>query len=81
MTYVAEQVPDADAIVINGMPNWRREDGLPKRALYYIPSFEKVTNMPVVSSDIALYWRIFKTLNLAPIGQHGQLLSMLSKAS
>ena len=81
VTYVAEQVPDADAIVINGMPNWRREDGLPKRALYYIPSFEKVTNMPVVSSDIALYWRIFKTLNLAPIGQHGQLLSMLSKAS
>ena len=79
MTYVADQVPDADAIVINGMPNWRRSDGLPKRALHYTPRFEMVTGIPVISSDVALYWQILKTLGLAPIGQHGHLLSKLNK--
>jgi maleate cis-trans isomerase len=79
VTYVADQVPDADAIVINGMPNWRRSDGLPKRALHYTPRFEMVTGIPVISSDVALYWQIFKTLGVAPIGQHGHLLSKLNK--
>ncbi len=78
ITYVAEQVHDADAIVINGMPNWRDEAGLAQRALYYTPSFEKITGKPVIASDTALYWRIFKTLGLAPEGKHGQLLDSLN---
>ncbi len=78
MTYVAEQALDADAIVINGMPNWRRPgDNLPKRALYYIPGLEEKIGKPIVASDTALYWRIFKTLGLQPVGSHGRLLSSL----
>ena len=79
MIYVSEQAPDVDAIVINGMPNWRRLDGLPQRALFYTPNFENITGKPVIASDVALYWRIFKTLGVAPIGEHGYLLSKLKK--
>lgn len=75
---VAELAPTAEAIVINGMPNWRRaSDGVPQRALSYTPVFEEVVNLPVVASDVALYWRIFKTLGLNPEGAHGRLLSSL----
>ena len=77
MTYVAEKAPDVDAIVINGMPNWRRDDGLPQRALSFTPNFERLTGKPVIASDTALYWRIFKTLGLAPEGKHGILLDSL----
>jgi maleate cis-trans isomerase len=66
MLYVADQAPGADAIVINGMPNWRRQDGLPQRAVSLVDGFESVTGKSVVSSDFALYWRIFKTLGIAP---------------
>jgi len=52
-------------------------DGLPQRALFYTPNFEKITGKPVIASDVALYWRIFKTLGIAPTGEHGHLLSKL----
>ncbi len=79
MVRVAELAPHADAIVVNGMPNWRRpEDGLPKRALYYTPRLEPVIGKPIVASDTALYWRILKTLGIPAVGSHGQLLSSLS---
>jgi len=79
MSYVAESAPKAEAIVVNGMPNWRRpDDSLPKRALYYTPAMETAVNKPIIASDTALYWRIFKTLGLAPNGDHGKLLSSLS---
>ncbi len=80
MLYVAEQAPDADAIVINGMPNWRRPDGLPQRAVSLVDEFESVTGKPVVSSDFALYWAIFKTLGVAPTRTPGRLLSTLLAA-
>ena len=35
------------------------------------------TGKPIVASDVALYWRIFKTLGLAPKGTHGRLLTSL----
>ena len=41
-------------------------------------AIEQAVGKPIVSSDSALYWRIFKTLGLAPTGEHGQLLSTLS---
>ena len=66
MRRTAEQAPDADAIVVNGMPNFRRADGLPQRIASLAPELEALVGMPIVSSDFALYWRIFKTLGLAP---------------
>ncbi len=78
MTHVAEKAPEAEAIVVNGMPNWRREDGVPQRALYYTPGLEDKIGKPIVASDTALYWRIFKTLGVSPIGRHGRLLDSLS---
>ena len=78
MTYVAEQAPNVDAIVVNGMPNFRDSTGLPQRMSSIEVGLEKLTGKPIVSSDSALYWRIFKTLGLAPVGDHGALLHTLS---
>lgn len=77
MQFVAEQAPDVDAYVINGMPNFRRADGLPERVASLEVELEALVGKPIVSSDTALYWRIFKTLHLAPTGEHGRLLSLL----
>ena len=74
---VAERAPAADAIVVNGMPNFRRADGLPRRISSLEVALEAATGKPLVSSDTALYWRIFKTLDLKPTGSHGRLLSRL----
>lgn len=78
MRRVAEAAPGADAVVVTGMPNWRRADGLPQRTVSLAPSLEAAICKPIVASDIALYWRIFRTLGVAPVGDHGQLLSTLS---
>jgi hypothetical protein len=32
---------------------------------------------PLITHDNALYWRIFKTLGLAPVTEQGDLLSSL----
>jgi len=79
MQYVDEQAPDVDAIVVNGMPNFRRADGLPQRIVSLDHDLEASIGKPIVSSDTALYWRILKTLGTAPIGRHGQLLSSLQQ--
>lgn len=78
MQRIAERAPDVDAYVVNGMPNFRRADGLPERMLSREVDLEALVGKPIVSSDTALYWRIFKTLSLAPTGIHGRLLSTLS---
>jgi len=77
MLFVAEQAPQAEAIVVNGMPNFRREDNLPQRIVSLDKALEEKIEIPIVSSDTALYWRIFKTLGEAPTGVHGRLLSSL----
>jgi maleate cis-trans isomerase len=77
MAYVAEQAPDVDAIVANGMCNFRRDDGLPQRFVSLSRELESIVGKPIVASDSALYWRIFKSLGTAPIGDQGQLLSSL----
>ena len=77
MQRVAEQAPDVDAIVVNGMPNFRNSAGLPQRMSSLEVDLEKSIGKPIVSSDSALYWRIFKTLGTAPVGEHGSLLSTL----
>ena len=77
MKYVVNEARNIDAIVINGMPNFRRADGLPERIVSLDSELESMVDIPIVSSDTALYWRIFRSLGSAPIGQHGQLLSSL----
>lgn len=77
MRYAAEHAQQADAIVVNGMPNFRRADGLPRRIVSLDKSLEEKIGKTIISSDTALYWRIFKTLGVSPTGLHGHLLSML----
>ena len=77
-TYVAEQAPNADAYLINGMCNFRSgPGGLPQRPLQLTPHLEGVLGKPVVGHDTALYWAIFQALGVAPVGQHGKLLESL----
>ncbi|MEO0367874.1 MAG: hypothetical protein AAF197_03705 [Pseudomonadota bacterium] len=78
MQYVAEQAPTAEAIVVNGMCNFRNANGLPERMVSREVELESLVGKPIISSDVALYWRIYKTLGLAPTGTHGQLLSTLT---
>ncbi len=75
----AEMAPDAEAILINGMPNWRRADGLPQRTLSRVNELEAAVGKPVISSDFALYWGVFQSLGVAPSGNHGHLLTSLQK--
>jgi len=77
MQRLAEHAPKVDAYVVNGMPNFRRSDGLPQRMVSLETRLENLVGKPIVSSDTALYWRIFKTLGLSPTGSHGHLLSRL----
>ena len=76
--YVADQAPSADAYLINGMCNFRTgQGGLPQRPLHLTRELEAMLGKPVVGHDTALYWRVFKTLGLAPVAPHGQLLENL----
>ena len=67
----------AEAVVVTGMPNWRRADGLPQRTLALAPELEAELGVPVVASDLALYWAIFRSLGIAPRGRHGRVLALL----
>lgn len=76
--YVAEKAPDADAYLANGMCNFRTgPDGLPQRMLHQTVELETLLGKPVIAHDTALYWRIFKTLELSPTRPMGTLLSQL----
>ena len=78
MARVAELAPGAEAVVVNGMPNFRRADGLTRRMVSLERALEAGIGKPVVSSDSALYWRLFKTLGVAPAASLGRLLSTLA---
>lgn len=76
--YVADKAPNVDAYLINGMSNYRRKsDGIAERPLHHEVALEKRFAKPVIGHDSALYWRIFKTLGLAPESEQGTLLSSL----
>lgn len=76
--YVAEQAPNADAYLINGMCNFRTgPNGQPQRPVHLIQTLEATLGKPVIGHDTALYWRILKTLGLAPTKPQGQLLDSL----
>lgn len=79
MQRVAEKAGSAEAIIVIGMPNWRRPgDGLPTRMINWIHDQEADLGLPIVSSDAALYWRIFKTLDLSPPQDRGHLFNTLA---
>ena len=76
--YVAEKAPNVDAYLANGMANFRREsDGLAQRFVHLEVMLEEALGKPVITHDNALYWRIFKTLGVAPVTTQGSLLSSL----
>ena len=76
--YVAEQAPQAEAYLINGMSNYRRpSDGLAQRPVHHEKALENRLGKPIIGHDTALYWRLFKTLGLAPETDQGRLLSSL----
>ena len=78
MQRLAELAPNVDAYVVNGMPNFRRADGVPQRMVSREVELEALVGKPIISSDTALYWRIFKTLGAAPVTPQAYLLSQLS---
>lgn len=79
--YVANKAPHVDAYLANGMCNFRRaSDGLPQRFVSLEIELEAMLGKPLITHDNALYWRMFKTLDLAPTTRQGRLLSSLSHA-
>lgn len=78
MAHVAEAAPEADVILVNGMPNWRGPDGVPRRTLHRVAELEDLVDRPIFSADITLYWAIYRTLGIGPLGRgHGRLLDSL----
>ena len=75
--YVAEQAPNADAYLINGMCNFRDPQGVPKRPIHMARALESKLGKPIIGHDTALYWRIFKDLGLAPSTPQSRLLESL----
>ena len=76
--YVANKAPEADAYIAPGMCNFRTgANNQPQRMLHVTPMLEDLLGKPVLAHDTALYWRIFKTLSINPLGKHGRLLSSL----
>ena len=73
----AEQAPDAEVIMINGMANWRRDDGITQRCIGHIEAMEAAVGKPVIASDTTLYWAIFKTLGATPTHAPGELMGRL----
>ena len=77
MRRVAEKAPGAEAVLLNGMPNWRRADGLPQRTVTIAKTLEAEIGKPIIASDLALYWALFRSIGVAPRGEQGHLLSTL----
>ena len=76
--YIATKAPNVDAYLAIGMSNYRREgDGLAQRFVSLEVGLEQMLGKPLITHDNALYWRLFKTLGLAPVTEQGSLLSSL----
>jgi len=72
-----EAAGDVDAVLVNGMSNYRGDDGLPQRFVSLVADIEAEVDVPVVAADVSLYWAVFRTLGVEPVGRHGSLLSSL----
>jgi len=77
MQYTVDRAPQVDAVLVNGMSNFRAADGVPLRLVSLVDDIERSVGKPVLSADITLYWQIFRSLGVAPIGRQGSLLGSL----
>jgi maleate cis-trans isomerase len=60
------------------MCNFRSgSNGQAQRFVHLEVELEAQLGKPVITHDNALYWRIFKSLGLAPVTEQGSLLSSL----
>ena len=73
-----EQSGPVDAVLINGMSNYVGQDGIPERFVSLASGIERELDVPILAADITLYWQIFRTLGVAPGGDHGSLLNSLT---
>ena len=77
-SYVAEQAPNVDAILVNGMCNFRGESGQPQRMVHRVAEMEALIETPILAADCTLYWAIYRTLGIGPVGSgNGSLLDSL----
>ncbi len=82
MAYVADKAPHVDAYLANGTAHFRRAcDGATRRFVGLAPELEAMLGKPVITHDIALHWRIFKTLGMAPATRQGILLASLQQST
>jgi len=79
MEQAAEGAPAVDAILVNGMSNYRDENGIPRRLVGLAADLEAAIDKPIISADVSLYWQIYRTLGVAPVGRQGSLLSSLQE--
>lgn len=63
-----EAAPDADAVV---------QTGAGFRTRPVIETIEGITDTPLISSDMALYWAMLRELGLRPVPGHGRLMATL----
>jgi maleate cis-trans isomerase len=52
---------------------------LAQRPVHHDKALENRLGKPIIGHDTALYWRLFKTLGLAPETDQGRLLSSLKE--
>ena len=77
-SYVADKAPTADAILINGMCNFRTGPaGMPQRPVHLEAELDTLVGRPLIGHDTALYWRIMRDLVIAPTTRQGKLLESL----
>ena len=72
-----ERAPDAEVVIVSGMPNWRSDDGLNERGLHRIEAMEAAVGRPVIASDTTLYWALFRSLGITSTFAPGTLLGPL----
>ncbi|MEM9201249.1 MAG: hypothetical protein AAGC53_06300 [Actinomycetota bacterium] len=77
MQHALDAAGAVDAVLVNGMSNYRDARGLPQRLVSLAADIEAEIETPVLAADVTLYWRIFTTLGVAPQGRHGSLLRSL----
>ena len=77
-SYVAEQAPDVDAILVNGVCNFRSESGQPQRMVHRVAEMEALVETPILAADCTLCWSIYRTLGIGRVGSgNGSLLDSL----
>ena len=80
MGRIRSAAPEADAILVMGMPSWETKFGTTVRTHSLIEGLESAVDKPIVSGDIALYWATLQSLRIAPTGLGGCLLERLRLA-